>query len=423
LGLNIVEKLGIGFIGTGFVNTFHAKSFVTIRNAEIAGVYSRTQQGGKRFASFCQELGVGDPKVYTDLAQMVRDPKVDAVWIGSPNFLRVEQVKTITEEVTQGRAELKGVSCEKPLARNVKEAKEMMRMIEKAGIPHGYLETNVFMPAVVRGKDIAWRRGAPIAGRPYLARSAEEHSGPHSPWFWIGKNTGGGVLTDMMCHSLEGARYLLTAPDEPKDNLTLKTVSAEIATLKWALPKFAKALKKRFGDQVDYLKEPAEDYAKAVVTYETKTGDILMAESTNSWCFMGPGMRLIFELIGPEYFMEINDLKPMLHVFFSREVTGKAGEDLVEKQSAEQGLMPVLEDESYVYGYQAENRHMVESFLKGKMPRENWYDGLFITRMMAALYMSAETKKKLSFPPPSLDDFIPKVGKGTFNPKTVLEGL
>jgi len=83
----------------------------------------------------------------------------------------------------------------------------------------------------------------------------------------------------------------------------------------------------------------------------------------------------------------------------------------------------VLEDESYIYGYQAENRHMVESFLKGKMPRENWYDGLFVTRMMAALYMSAETKKKLSFPPLGLDDFIPKVGMGTFNPKTVLEGL
>ena len=91
-----MQKLGIGFIGTGFVNTFHAKSFVTIRNAEIAGVYSRTQQGGKRFAAFCQELGVGEPKVYTDLAQMVRDPKVDAVWIGSPNFLRVEQAVSYT---------------------------------------------------------------------------------------------------------------------------------------------------------------------------------------------------------------------------------------------------------------------------------------------------------------------------------------
>ncbi len=417
-----MDKLGIGFIGTGFVNTFHAKSLITVRNAEVTGVCSRTEKSGKRFATFCGDLGVGKPKPFTDLAEMIRDPKVDAVWIGGPNFLRVEQVKTITEELTQGKAELKGVSCEKPLARTVKEGIEMVQLIEKAGIPHGYLETNVFMPAVVRGREILWRRGASISGRPYLSRSAEEHSGPHSSWFWIGKNTGGGVLTDMMCHSLEGARYLLTGLDEPKDYLKLKTVSAEIATLKWSRPKYAKQLQKRFGKQVDYLKEPSEDYAKAVVTYETKDGDILMSESTNSWCFMGPGMRLIFELIGPEYFMEINDLKPMLHVFFSREVSGKAGEDLVEKQSAEQGLMPVLEDESYIYGYQAENRHMVNSYLNGKMPRENWHDALFIQRLMAALYMSSETKRKLNYPPQGLDDFVPKVRLGTFKPRTVLEG-
>ena len=228
---------------------------------------------------------------------------------------------------------------------------------------------------------------------------------------------------DMMCHSLEGARYLLTGPDEEKNFLKLKTVSAEIASLKWSTPKYAKDLEKRFGQDVNYIKEPAEDYAKAVVTYETEDGDILMAESTNSWCFMGPGMRLIFELIGPEYFMYINDLDPHLHVFFSRDVKGKTGEDFVEKQLAEQGLMPVLDDESFIYGYQAENRHMVQSFLKGKMPRENWHDGLFVTKMMMACYMSAEMKKKFNFPPTGLEDFLPKVQTGTFIPKSVVEGL
>ncbi|WP_455367337.1 Gfo/Idh/MocA family protein [[Eubacterium] cellulosolvens] len=417
-----MNKLGIGFIGTGFVNTLHAKSLITVRNAEVTGVCSRHEKSGKQFAAFCDNLGIGVPKPFTELAEMIRNPAVDAVWIGSPNFLRVEQVKTITEEITQGKAELKGICCEKPLARTVKEAADMVHLIEKVGIPHGYLENTVFMPTIDRGREILWRRGALTSGRPYLARSAEEHSGPHSSWFWIGKNSGGGVLTDMMCHSLEGARYLLTGLDEPKDFIKPKTVSAEIATLKWSQPKYAKKLQKRFGKQVDYLKDPSEDYAKAIVTYETKNGDILMAESTNSWCFMGPGMRLIFELIGPEYFMEINGLKPMLHVFFSREVSGKGGDDLVEKQSAEQGLMPVLEDEPYIYGYQAENRHMVDSFLKEQMPRENWNDGLFITRMMAALYMSAENKKKLNFPPQGLDGFVPKVGLGTFKPQTVLKG-
>jgi len=37
--------------------------------------------------------------------------------------------------------------------------------------------------------------------------------------------------------------------------------------------------------------------------------------------------------------MEINTLNPELQVFFSREVKGEVGEDLVEKQTAEQGLI------------------------------------------------------------------------------------
>ena len=417
-----MERLGVGFIGTGFVSTFHANAFRAVRDAEIVAVYSRTEEKGKRFASICEELRVGKTKPYTDLAEMIEDPNVDAVWICNPNFLRIQTVKTIVEEITQGKAELKGVCCEKPLARNVKEAQEMVDLIEKAGIPHGYLENNVFMPPVLRGKDILWRRGAAIAGRPYLARAAEEHSGPHSPWFWIGRNTGGGVVMDMMCHSLEGARYLLTDPDEEKTALTPKAVSAEIATLKWATPRYAKVLKDRWKGEVDYTKEPAEDYGRASVVYEAEDGSIAIAEAMNSWSFMGPGMRLIFELMGPEYMMYINDQQPYLHVFFSREVKGPAGEDFMEKQTAEQGLMPVLDDESFVYGYQWEDGHMVESFLRGEMPRENWRDGLFIVRLMMAAYMAAEAGRRLRFPPPGLEEYIPKVQQGTYNPRSILEG-
>ena len=92
-----MDKLGVGYVGTGFISRFHAKSFVAVRNADIAAVYSRTENSGKAFAAFCDNLGVGKPAVYTDLAEMVRDPQVNAIWICSPNFLRVDQVKTITE--------------------------------------------------------------------------------------------------------------------------------------------------------------------------------------------------------------------------------------------------------------------------------------------------------------------------------------
>jgi predicted dehydrogenase len=123
------------------------------------------------------------------------------------------------------------------------------------------------------------------------------------------------------------------------------------------------------------------------------------------------------ELFGPEYSMFVNTLDPDLKVFFSRKVTGSEGEDLVEKQNAESGGMPVVSNEAEVYGYTAENRHMVESFLSGKRPLENFDDGLDVTRLLMAAYMSAEQSTTIKLPNPEIENFIPAVSKGEWNPK------
>ena len=60
---------------------------------------------------------------------------------------------------------------------------------------------------------------------------------------------------------------------------------------------------------------------------------------------------------------------------------------------------------------------MVESFLAGKRPEENFDDGLNVTELLMTAYMSAEQGKTISFPPPNLDTFVPSVAKGAWNPK------
>lgn len=410
-------RLGVGFVGTGFVTSvFHINAWKGIRNSDIVGICDINEERAKAAAGLCKRSRVGDPKIYTDVRELVKDPNVDAVWITVPNFVRIPVMEAITEEVTQGRAELVGVACEKPLGRNVKEARKMLELVNKTGLLHGYLENQVFAPTVVRGKEILWKRGASIAGRPYLARCAEEHGGPHKPWFWDGIKQGGGVLNDMMCHSHEAAKFLLTSPEEEKKTLKPLTVSAEIASLKWTRPEYIQRLKETSGGKIDFSKSPVEDFARANVLYDTPEGLLTMAEVTTSWSFVGPGLRLSFELLGPEYYMQVNTLNPELNVFFSREVKGEAGEDLIEKQAAEQGLMPTIPDESIAYGYQGENRHMVESFLDGRMPRETWEDGVFVVELLMACYMAAEKGKKLRFPPKWLEEFVPKVAQGIWNP-------
>jgi predicted dehydrogenase len=123
------------------------------------------------------------------------------------------------------------------------------------------------------------------------------------------------------------------------------------------------------------------------------------------------------ELLGPEYALQINTLDANLKVFFSRRVKGEAGEDLVEKQNAEIGLMPVVAQEEVEYGYEAENRHMVRCFLQGQRPEENFSDGVNVTELLMTAYMSVEQEKTIPFPPPGLDDFIPAVARGEWNPR------
>jgi predicted dehydrogenase len=288
----------------------------------------------------------------------------------------------------------------------------MVELVEKSGLLHGYLEDQMFAPSVTRGKEILWTRAAAITGRPYLARAAEEHSGPHSPWFWRGELQGGGVLNDMMCHSIEVARFMLTEPGTARSSIRPVKVSAQIASPKWSRPEYVAMLKKNMSPDVDYEHRPAEDFARATINYVDKDQNPLIVEVTTSWSYVGPGLRLSLEVLGPEYSLAMNSLDSGLKLFLSREVKGNAGEDLVEKQNAEQGLMPVLGNEAAEYGYESQNRYFVQCFMDGKQPEESFYDGLEITELLMTAYMSAEQEKTISFRPDGLETYIPLVAQG-----------
>jgi len=412
------KRLGVGIVGAGFIAKIHIRSWVGVRDADILGIVSRKKETAQETAALARKLNVGEAKVYSSVTEMAADPAIGAIWICAPNFTRLENMEEITEVLERGRGELIGVACEKPLGRNVMEARKMLELAKKAQLLDGYLENQVFAPAVLKGKKIIWTRGAAIAGRPYLARAAEEHSGPHMPWFWEGELQGGGVLNDMMCHSVEEARFMLTPPGADRNILTPVKISAFATCLKWQRPHYARILSNNSNGETDYINRPAEDFARAIIEYKDERGEKIVVETTTSWCFVGAGLRLSMELLGPEYSLSIDTLDSGLKVFFSRKVQAKPGEDMVEKQNAETGLMPVVSNEESEYGYIEENRHMVKSFLEGRRPEENFSDGVNVAELLMTAYMSAEQEKTILFPPPGLDSFIPAVAKGTWNPRS-----
>jgi predicted dehydrogenase len=410
------DRLGIGFVGSGFNARFHIQSFTGVRDADIRGVWSPNEKNAASTVALARQHEVGEARAYKSIGDMVADPAIDALWLCGPNQARISNVEEIVDAVKSGAGKLKGLACEKPLARNVAEAKRVSDLARSVSLNTGYLENQLFAPDITRGRELIWARGAALTGRPYLARAAEEHSGPHMPWFWQGSLQGGGVLNDMMCHSVEVVRLLLTKPGSPRSSIKPRRITGHIGSLKWSRPEYAKRLTQSMGKEVDYTKRPSEDFARATIEYEAETGEMLVGEVTTSWSFVGAGLRLSAELLGPEYWLSWNTLDTSLKMFFSREVQGKAGEDLVEKQNAEMGLMPVVAEEAAVYGYAAENRHMTRAFLRGEKPMLTFDDGLEVVKILMTAYMSAQKGQTIEFPPDGLDSFQPDVAKGTWKP-------
>src|SRR5471030_2372790 len=242
-GTKAPRRLGVGFIGSGFNARFHMQAFRGVRAADVLGVWSPNAKNAASAAALARQLDVGNAKAYASIADMVADPAIDAIWLTGPNQARVENVEEIVDAIDTGKGTLAGIACEKPLARNVAEARRVADLVKRSGIRHGYLENQVFAPQIEAGRDLLWARGAATTGRPYLARAAEEHSGPHMPWFWRGDLQGGGVLNDMMCHSALVVRHLLTKPGASLSTVRPVRVTAHIASLKWSRPEYAKRLK------------------------------------------------------------------------------------------------------------------------------------------------------------------------------------
>jgi predicted dehydrogenase len=412
----MTARLGVGFVGGGFITRFHVQSFVGVRDADVLGVWSPRRESAEGVAALARDLDVGPCRVYGSITEMVADPAIHAIWICGPNHARIENVEEIVAAIESGRGSLLGLACEKPLARNLDEAIRMRELAARVGLKTGYLEDQLFTPHVETGRALIWARGAATTGRPYLARAAEEHSGPHTPWFWQGELQGGGVLNDMMCHSALLVRHLLTRPGEPLSTVRPVKVTGKIASLKWSRPAYAKQLRETMGDAVDYTRAPSEDFAGLTIEFETSEGERVLGEATTSWSYVGPGLRLSAELLGPEYSMQWSSLDSGLRLFFSRHVKGAAGEDLVEKQNAETGMMPVVPSEPVVYGYEAENRHFVRAFLGMEEPKLTFDDGVGVVEVLMTAYRSAEEERTLTLPVPDMRSFRPAVARGAWRP-------
>ncbi|MEX0647513.1 MAG: Gfo/Idh/MocA family oxidoreductase [Balneolaceae bacterium] len=385
-----METLKLGFIGSGFIAKFLAVAMKQVRHCELVAIYNRSCAAD--LAAYANQHNLGDPKIYSTVSEM--SYHCDAVAIFTPNFTRVKVMEEIAEAVNSG-APLKGVISEKPLGRNISEAKRMVELAQNANLLTAYFENQLHMNVINNALN-QLRPQQTAMGNFTLARSTEEHAGPHNAWFWDPVLQGGGVLSDMGCHSIAICRHILTPYGKPSDFLEPVSMQCDTSLLKWGQPAYREQLKKKFG--VDYSKTPAEDFATGIITFRNpESGQLVKGQFTDSWMYDKQGLRLSMDGLGPGYALEVNTLISPLEIFIGDEAAAGVAdaETALEKSTASRGLLAVQPNEAHLYGYVNETQDMVDAFLQGKNALLDWDYGLETMRLVQAAYMAAEQKKTI----------------------------
>jgi len=344
----------IAMLGTGLIGLFYTTTLNGGRGKDrVHLVYSRRQEKAKEFADKWQI-----PMWTNRLEDAVSHPEIDVVVIGLPNDQHAQAARLAAEA---GKA----VLCTKPLARTAREARDMLQVVEKAGVFSGYLEDLAYTPKTLKALDSV-KKGA--LGKVLWTRSRETHPGPHSDWFWTPEISGGGAIIDMGCHCVEIGRNFIGKDIRP------------VEVVCWA------------DTQVHPI--DAEDNAVGLVRYAN--GAVTQFEV--SWVFRG-GMDLRDEVSGTEGTIWLNH---WLRTGFELFSSASSGAYVAEKSESETGWMFPVGDEVGALGYRDMLTDMFDSLDQGRQPMETFYDGYVVNAIVDAAYRSVASKR---WEPVELEDW------------------
>jgi len=198
-----MKTVRLGIIGLGYIGQKHLRNGTKLQHAQVlaASDVSRKALVGAKNA--------GVRKTFTDYKQMLKDPAIDAVVIGLPTHLHLECAKAAAEAG-------KHIFLEKPIARNVAEAKEIVSVANKNSIKLmiGYplrfnKEFCELKNRISDGTlgDVETAHALYVGFGPFFHR-AEGYAPTPVPEWWFNKElTGGGVLIDLGSHVINLLRW------------------------------------------------------------------------------------------------------------------------------------------------------------------------------------------------------------------------
>ena len=235
------------------------------------------------------------------------------------------------------------------------EARQILEIVERAGVFAGYLEDLVYTPKTLKAISSV-KAGAvgmccgSARAKPTPARTAPGSGTP--------KQAGGGAIIDLGCHCAEIIRSFMGKHNRP------------VEVMCWA----------------DTLVHPiaAEDNAIALIRFENGA----MGQFEVSWTFRG-GMDLRDEVAGTNGTIWLNHfLRTGFEMF-----TAAGGGYVAEKAESESGWLFPVGDEVHELGYNHMFTDMFDALDSGRAPMETFYDGYVVNAILDAAYRSAKSRQ------------------------------
>jgi UDP-N-acetyl-2-amino-2-deoxyglucuronate dehydrogenase len=194
----------VGIIGAGFIGRFHARAVhglirMGLGDAEYVGVCDRDEERARRFAEIA-----GLSLCTTDPDELISSPEVNTVYVCTPTGSHRDLV---LKAARAGRA----VFCEKPLARDLEEARQMLDAVVAAGVPHQVGLVLRHSPIFTVMKDLM---ADPGLGRPMAVVLRDDQFFPilgqyESTWRKDYEVAGGGALLEHSIHDLDLLTWLM----------------------------------------------------------------------------------------------------------------------------------------------------------------------------------------------------------------------
>jgi predicted dehydrogenase len=203
------KPLNIGMVGYGFMGRTHSNAFLQAGRffdlqyqPVLKAVCARNADRARQFAN-----NWGYQSVESDWRKLVERPDIDLIDIASPNDTHA------TIAVAAARAG-KIVMCEKPLARNAKEATAMVDAVESAKVPNMVWYNYRRVPALVLLKNliVEGRLGKIFHYRTKFLQdwtiSKDLPQGGEGLWRLDASVAGSGVTGDLLSHNVDTALWL-----------------------------------------------------------------------------------------------------------------------------------------------------------------------------------------------------------------------